>query len=156
MRTAVAVFAGPGSPTYAMRQWAGSGLAEALVAAVRSGATVTFSSAAALTLGEVSVPVYEIYKCGAEPEWVPGLDVLVTLTGLRAAVVPHFDNAEGGTHDTRYCYLGETRLRRLERQLPAGVHVLGVDEHTALVLAPGGGTARVLGRGAVTVRAAGR
>ena len=35
------------------------------------------------------------------------------------AVVAHFDNAEGGTHDTRYCYLGEDRLRVLEAQLPA-------------------------------------
>ena len=31
-------------------------------------------------------------------------------TGLPAVVVPHYDNAEGGHHDTRFCYLGERRL----------------------------------------------
>ena len=30
--------------------------------------------------------------------------------GLDAVVIPHFDNAEGGNHDTRFCYLGERRL----------------------------------------------
>ncbi len=92
--------------------------------------------------------------------WAQGLDVLGALTGLCAAVIPHYDNAEGGTHDTRFCYLGERRLRALEASLPADVHVIGVDEHTALVLdlgVPGlpGGSASVLGRGGVTVRVAG-
>ena len=48
-------------------------------------------------------------------------------------VVPHFDNAEGGTHDTRFCYMGERRLAVMEELLPADAWVLGVDEHTALV-----------------------
>jgi len=160
VRGAHAVFAGPGSPTYALRQWAGCGLDVALAEVVRRGGTVTFASAAALTLGVVTVPVYEVYKVGAEPVWAQGLDVLGALTGLRAAVVPHYDNAEGGTHDTRFCYLGERRLRALEASLPAGAHVIGVDEHTALVLDlgapdPPGGSASVLGNGGVTVRVAG-
>ena len=50
------------------------------------------------------------------------------------ALIPHYDNAEGGTHDTRFCYLGEERLALLERELPDGAFVLGVDEHTALCL----------------------
>jgi hypothetical protein len=29
------------------------------------------------------------------------------------------DNTEGGTHDTRFCFIGEWRLEELERQLPA-------------------------------------
>ena len=32
------------------------------------------------------------------------------VTGMPAVVVPHYDNAEGGHHDTRFCYLGERRL----------------------------------------------
>ena len=55
------------------------------------------ASAAALTLGAVTIPVYEIYKVGEEPRWLEGLDLLGPATGLRAAVVPHYDNAEGGT-----------------------------------------------------------
>ena len=88
-------------------------------------------SAAALTLGSHTVPVYEVYKVGEDPRWVEGLDLLGQITGIRAAVVPHYDNAEGGTHDTRFCYLGEPRLAGLEAELPAEVGVLGVDEHTA-------------------------
>ena len=79
------------------------------------------ASAAALTLGVVTVPVYEIYKVGDDPRWLEGLDLLGRATGLRAAVVPHYDNAEGGNHDTRFCYMGERRLRDLEAMRPDGV-----------------------------------
>lgn len=150
------VFAGPGSPTYAMRVWEGSGFAEAVGDLVRAGGTATFASAAAVTVGAVTVPVYEVYKCGADPYWAPATGLLRELTGLNAAVIPHYDNTEGGTHSTRFCYLGERRLRRLEELLPDGAHVIGVDEHTALLLDLGSGTGRVLGRGGVTVRRDGR
>ena len=114
------------------------------------------ASAAALTLGVVTIPVYEIYKVGEAPSWLPGLDLLAAATGLRAAVVPHYDNAEGGNHDTRFCYMGERRLRILEGQLPPGTFILGVDSHTALVLDLDRGTAAVAGLGGVTVRVDGR
>jgi hypothetical protein len=67
-------------------------------------------------------------------------------------VVPHYDNAEGGGHDTRFCYLGERRLSALEPELPEGAWVLGVDEHTALVIDLDAGTATIEGNGGVTVR----
>ncbi|HZB70706.1 MAG TPA: hypothetical protein VE395_01135 [Acidimicrobiales bacterium] len=155
LREAHYVFSGPGSPSYALRQWAGSPIPGALADLLATGGCVTFASAAALTLGVATVPVYEIYKVGAEPEWLDGLDLLGAV-GLQAAVIPHYDNAEGGTHDTRFCYLGEPRLARLERELPSGAFVLGVDEHTALVLDLDAGSATVTGRGGVTVRCAGR
>ena len=148
------VFAGPGSPTYALRQWDGTPLRQLLIDTVRSGGAVTFASAAALTLGIAAVPVYEIYKVGAEPHWVPGLDLLGDL-GLSVALIPHYDNAEGGGHDTRFCYLGERRLSALEPQLPEGAWVLGVDEHTALVIDLDEHTATVEGNGTVTVRSLG-
>jgi hypothetical protein len=72
--------------------------------------------------------------------------------GLPAVVIPHFDNAEGGTHDTRYCYMGERRLQVLEAMLPEEVFILGVAEHTACIIDLDAGTASVSGRGAVTVR----
>ncbi len=146
------VFAGPGSPTYALRNWVGTPLPAALLDVVRRGGTLVMGSAAGVTLGTHAIPVYEIYKAGAEPHWAEGLDLLGALTGLRAAVIPHYDNAEGGTHDTRYCYLGEQRLALLETMLPDDVGVLGVDEHTALLLDVAARTATVLGNRTVTVR----
>jgi hypothetical protein len=71
-------------------------------------------------------------------------------------VIPHYDNAEGGNHDTRFCYLGEPRLERMEAELPDDAFVLGVDEHTGLILDLDAGTATVVGRSTVTVRKHGR
>lgn len=151
IRQARFVFAGPGSPTYALRQWAGTPLPELLAEKLQTGGAVTFSSAAALTLGISTVPVYEIYKSGADPYWLDGLDLL-TPFGLPVAVIPHYNNTEGGHHDTRFCYLGERRLRMLEELLPAGAFVLGVDEHTGVILDLDTDTAKVVGLGVVTVR----
>lgn len=150
-------FAGPGSPTYALRQWAGTAVPEALLDVVRRGGTLVVGSAAACTIGTHAIPVYEIYKVGEEPRWEPGLDLFGRLTGIEAALVPHFDNNEGGTsYDSRFCYLGEPRLERLEADLPDEIGVLGVDEHTALVVDLEARVARVAGNGCVTVRRRGR
>ncbi|HEX7276844.1 MAG TPA: hypothetical protein VF244_05670 [Acidimicrobiales bacterium] len=151
LRDARYVFSGPGSPSYALTQWKGSQVPTVLADKLRSGGCVTFASAAAVTLGVVALPVYEVYKVGQVPHWLEGLD-LVGVAGLRAAVVPHFNNAEGGNHDTRFCYMGERRLSYLEGLLPDEVFVLGVDEHTALILDLDAGTATVAGIGVVTVR----
>src|SRR5438309_571210 len=66
--------------------------------------------------------------------------------------IPHYNTAEGGTHDTRYCYMGERRLRMLEEMLPDDVSVLGVDEHTACIFDLDAGEMAIRGRGAVTWR----
>ena len=155
LREARYVFAGPGSPSYALAQWRGSQVPAVLAEKLRSGGCITFASAAAVTLGRFALPVYEIYKVGQAPHWLEGLDLMAEL-GLSAVVVPHFDNAEGGTHDTRYCYMGERRMVLLEAELPDDVFVLGVDEHTACILDLEAGTATVAGRGTVTVRRRGR
>ena len=156
LRQARSIMAGPGSPSYAVRTWRGGPVPAILAEKLAVGGVVTLASAAALAIGAVTIPVYEIYKAGDPPTWIPGLDLLEPATGLRAAVVPHFDNAEGGSHDTRFCYMGERRLRSLEASAPAGTFILGVDSHTALVLDLDGGTATVHGLGGVTVRAGGR
>ena len=155
LRRAAYAFAGPGSPSYALRQWRGSAIPDTLAEKLLRGGCVCFASAAALTLGVATVPVYEIYKVGEDPHWLDGLNLL-SAAGLRAAVIPHYNNAEGGNHDTRFCYLGERRLRRIEPELPAGAFVLGVDEHTGCVFDLDAGTATVVGLGVVTVRSAGR
>ena len=156
IRGARYVMAGPGSPSYALRQWAGGPIPAALGEKLSAGGVLTMASAAALTLGVVTIPVYEIYKVGEEPHWLEGLDLLGAATGLRAAVVPHYDNAEGGHHDTRFCYMGERRLRALEAMLPADTFVLGVDSHTALLMDLDAGVATIAGLGGVTVRVDGR
>src|ERR1022692_465462 len=149
------VFIGPGSPSYALNRWRGGPVAGALRDRIAAGVGVTvIASAAAAAMGVVAVPVYEIYKVGAEPHWLDGLDLLSVL-GLKVTVIPHYDNAEGGTHDTRFCYLGERRLSMLERDLPADAAVLGVDEHTALIFDLVAQDAEVVGRGGATVRKAG-
>ena len=155
VRDARLVFAGPGSPSYALRQWAGTEIPRLLGEKLAHGGAVTMASAAALTLGRFTIPVYEIYKAGEAPSWLPGLDLLTPL-GLSVAVVPHYDNAEGGNHDTRFCYMGERRLRILEADLPDDVFILGVDGHTALILDLDSGSGSVMGLGTVTVRKGGR
>lgn len=142
------VFSGPGSPSYAVAQWAQIDLQNDLRTTLVNGGVLCFASAAALTLGALTVPVYEIYKVGTKPTWIQGLDVLAA-AGINGAIIPHYDNAEGGNYDTRYCYLGESRLLELERQLPDGIGILGVDEHTAAVIDLEAHTLSVLGKGGV-------
>ncbi len=149
------VFAGPGSPSYALRQWRDTAVPELLNAKLRDGGCVTLASAAAVGVGMFALPVYEVYKVGDDPRWLEGLDLL-RITGLRVAVVPHYNNAEGGTHDTRYCYMGERRLRMLEALLPDDVDILGVDEHTAAIFDLDASTVSIRGRGGLTVRRRGR
>ena len=148
------VFAGPGSPTYALRQWAGTPLAGLLTKKLRDGGIVTFASAAALTLGRFTLPVYKIYKVGQDPRWLEGLNILGEI-GINVALIPHYNNAEGGHHDTRFCYMGERRLSMLERELPDDVYVLGVDEHTGVVIDIDAQTATVVGKGVLTIRVKG-
>lgn len=155
IRDAVYVFSGPGSPSYALRNWTGSEIPGLLADKLATGGALVMASAAALTLGRLTVPVYEIYKVGEDPRWLRGLDLLSAL-GLPAAVIPHFDNAEGSGHDTRFAFMGERRLRQLEAQMPDDTFVLGIDEHTSLVLDLVEGRASVGGRRGVTVRRGGR
>lgn len=140
------VFAGPGSPTYALREWHALDVVDAFVEVVERGGVVTLASAASICAGELSLPVYEIYKAGVSPYWVRGLDLLGRF-GIRATVLPHFNNTEGGTHDTSCCYVGRRRLESLRSQVP-DLPVLGLDEHTALVIDIKAGVGRVYGQGA--------
>jgi hypothetical protein len=93
--------------------------------------------------------VYEIYKVGEDPHWLEGLGVTARF-GLPITVIPHWNNAEGGNHDTSRCYIGERRMAILRRELDAGI--LGVDEHTAATLDFGADCLRVTGVGGVVLR----
>ncbi len=155
LRRADYIFAGPGSPTYAVRNWRNTPLFDVVATRVGEGAHLVLASAAAISIGRYALPVYEIYKVGAEPHWVDGLDLLAPY-GLELAVVSHWNNAEGGTFDTRYCFMGQPRFDPLERLLPDSTVVLGIDEYTACVLDLGENEGRVMGAGQVTVRLRGR
>jgi hypothetical protein len=146
------IFLGPGSPSRALRRWGGTPIVEQLIARIQHGATLITSSAAAAASGRHTIPVYEIYKAGTSPVWLDGLDIIGALTGLAVAIVPHWNNNEGATHDTSRCFIGEGRLQQLERALPDGAAILGIDEHSALTIDLGAKSVTVGGKGAVTIR----
>lgn len=151
LRDADIIFLGPGSPTYAVRQLHASLAWQRLTARHRRGAAVITASAATIAFSRVALPVYEIYKVGADLHWHAGLDFFGAF-GLALAIVPHWNNREGGAElDTSHCYMGAERFARLYAMLPADVTVVGIDEHTALLVDLNHGTGRVLGRGGVTV-----
>lgn len=157
------IFAGPGSPTYVVRQLAESATLAAIRQRLAAGASVLLASAAAAAAGALTIPVYELFKVGADPAWVPGLD-LFDIFGLPIVVVPHWNNAEGGADlDTTHCYIGSARFEQLMAMLPPRLALLGIDEHTAVVIdgadrsivVRGAGSATVLVEGVTTTFAAG-
>ncbi len=152
IRRADVIFLGPGSPTYAVKHLAGTLAYRAIAARHRQGAALILASAATIAFGTYALPVYEIYKVGEDPHWQPGLDFF-GLYGLRLVLVPHWNNREGGEElDTSRCFMGQERWARLEALLPAGLTVLGIEEHTAAIIDFGQGAVEVVGRGAVVVR----
>ena len=156
IRSARYVFAGPGSPTYAARNWIGTPIADAFAEQLRSGGHLAFASSAAIAISRYVVPVYELYKAGHDPYWADGLDLLGAY-GLELAVMPHWNNSEGGaTFDTRYCFIGKRRLKAMEDLLPESAHMIGLDENTACVVDLAEQTCEVFGSGRVVVRQRGQ
>ncbi len=152
LQSAFAVFAGPGSPSYALGIWREHNVGDLFRKVISRGGSLTLASAAALTAGTRTIPVYEVYKVGSDPYWLPGLDVL-SVFGLTAALVPHWNNTEGGDHDTSRCFIGKRRFDALMSELENGV--IGVDEHTAATFDLEAGVMRVAGKGVATLLGAG-
>jgi peptidase E len=155
LREANFVLIGPGSPTYAVRQWRQSPIPDILTERIDAGNCLVAASAAALTVGRFTLPVYEIYKVGDALHWVEGMNILGHF-GFNLVVIPHWNNAEGGTHDTRFCYMGAARLGQLESLLPDDVSIFGLDEHTACILDLERDEAVIRGIGSVTLRRGGQ
>ncbi len=145
------IIAGPGSPTYTIENWRGTLAYHALVDRLRAGAQIVLASSATIAISRYALPVYEIYKAGAAPHWVEGLDLLKPF-GLDLALVPHYNNTEGKTYDTRYCFMGEPRLLALEKMLPDSTVILGIDENTACTLDLEKRIVNVIGAGRVIIR----
>lgn len=145
------IYAGAGSPTYMVRQLRDSLAWRVVLAAHLRGAALVFASAAAIAVGTLALPVYEIYKVGADLHWQPGLD-LPGVYGAQLVIVPHWNNREGGAElDTSRCFMGRARFERLRALLPPDMPILGIDEHTAVLWTPEDNTASVLGKGGAVV-----
>jgi hypothetical protein len=127
------IFMGPGSPTYAARQLAGSLAWDILRARHRLGATLVFASAATIAVGAHALPVYEIYKVGEDVHTKPGLDLFADY-GVSLSFIPHWNNAEGGGDlDTSRCFVGMERFAEWCSLLPPENTTLGLDEHTGII-----------------------
>jgi cyanophycinase-like exopeptidase len=151
LHAADVIFLGPGSPTYAARQLHDSAVWHTTRVRHRLGAALIFASAATLAISARVLPVYEIYKAGEEPHWRDGLDLLGDF-GLSLIFVPHWNNTDGGADlDTSHCFIGAERFARLRAQLPSNATVVGLDEHTALILDLAKERCAVMGVGSVTL-----
>src|SRR5260221_14328949 len=114
------------------------------------GAPLILASAAASAASAHALPVYEIYKVGEDLGRKVGLN-LRGPCGRKVVIVPHWNNHEGGEElDTSHSFMRQERFERLLILLPSDVDVVGIDEHTALVLDFAAGLAVVFGRGGVS------
>lgn len=128
------IFMGPGSPSYAVRQLKGTMAWDIIRARHRLGATLIFASAATISVGAWALPVYEIYKVGEDVHVKDGLNLFSDF-GMNLSFVPHWNNAEGGIDlDTSRCFLGKERFDQWRKLLPAENIIIGLDEHTGLIM----------------------
>jgi len=140
------IFAGAGSPTYAIRQLRGTLCWQSVLACHAQGATLIFASAVAIAVSRHALPVYEIFKVGEDLHWKLGLD-LFGQYGLDLT-----NNREGGEElDTSHGFMGRARFERLRALLPPSTTILGIDEHTGVILDLGACECQVLGVGVITV-----
>lgn len=145
------IFMGPGSPTYAIRQLQGSLAWDIIRARHRLGAALVFASAAAITVSARALPVYEIYKVGQDVHALPGLDLFGDFGG-RVSFIPHWNNTEGGADlDTSRCFIGLERFSQWRAQLEPDQTVIGLDEHTGLLINFQSRQCAVMGVGSVTL-----
>lgn len=145
------IMSGPGSPTYAARQFRDSLAWQVMIARYLLGANVVFSSAMTLAASRFTMPVYEIYKVGEDLHWQDGLNLL-GLFGLSTVHVPHWNTNSGGAEvDTTRCYVGQGRYQQMVEMLPPGQRIVGLDDHTAIVIQPGTRQVRVIGVGTCTL-----
>ncbi|HSH05713.1 MAG TPA: cysteinyl-tRNA synthetase [Anaerolineae bacterium] len=142
---------GPGSPTYCARQLKNTAALHITAARHRLGATLFLSSASTLAFGRFTMPVYEIYKVGQDLHWQHGLNFWHPL-GLDFSVIPHWNNNDGGDNlDTSRCYLGQDRFNALYAMLPPEHTILGIDEHTSIIIDLAHQCCQVMGHGAVHI-----
>jgi len=145
------IFMGPGSPTYAIRHLKDTLAWDVIRARHRLGATLVFASAATISIGAHSLPVYEIYKVGEDVHVVDGLNLFKDF-GAHLSFVPHWNNADGGVDlDTSRCFIGMDRFGEWCDLLPSENTTLGLDEHTGIIIDFEGATCEVSGVSSVSL-----
>jgi len=145
------IFMGPGSPTYAIRQLKDTLAWDVIRARHRLGATLVFASAATISIGAHSLPVYEIYKVGQDVHAVDGLNLFKDF-GVHLSFIPHWNNAEGGGDlDTSRCFVGMDRFVDWCKLVPPENTTLGLDEHTGIIMDFESGTCEVSGVSSVSL-----
>lgn len=128
------IFTGPGSPTYALKQFKDSLLLKKIREKMNSGSALSLASAAAIAFSNLSLPVYEIYKVGTDLYWEKGINLYESFF-MKLTIIPHLNNEVGGEKtDTSYCFMGKERFEKLIKLLPQNEEVWGIDEHTALII----------------------
>lgn len=128
------IFMGPGSPTYAVRQLKNTLAWDVIRYRNRSGAALIFASAATIAVSEHVLPVYEIFKVGEDTHAKPGLDLFEDCC-LPLSFIPHWNNTDGGADvDTSRCFVGRERFDLWRQQLPDDQIIVGLDEHTGIIL----------------------
>lgn len=149
------LYCGAGSPSYAVTHLRDARAYENIHTFHRNGGILSLGSATAVAFGRFTLPVYEIFKAGADLHWLAGLDFFAH-HGLLLAIVPHWNNREGEDFDTTRCWMGVDRFAKLQTMLPNDVMILGIDEQTACVVDGGAHQATVMGMGSATVTQGGR
>ncbi len=154
--TSEVIFLGPGSPTYAVRQLKGSQAWDYLRACHRAGAGLALASASTIAVSAHALPVYEIYKVGMDIHWQPGLDLLSDYQ-LSLSFIPHWNNTEGGEElDTSRCYMGSARFQAMLELLSPDHTLIGIDEHTGMLIDFQQACCQVIGLGRVTILSKGK
>ena len=132
--TANLIFMGPGSPSYVARQLKNTLAWDIIRARHRQGATLVFASAATISIGKWVIPVYEIYKVGEDVHVKDGLDLFSDF-GMQISFVPHWNNTDGGIDlDTSRCFIGMERFEQWRKMTPEEHIILGLDEHSGVII----------------------
>lgn len=132
--TANLIFMGPGSPSYVARQLKNTLAWDIVRARHRQGAILAFASAATISVGKWVLPVYEIYKVGEDVHVKEGLDLFSDF-GLHVSFIPHWNNAEGGADlDTSRCFMGMERFEQWRNMTPKENVIIGLDEHSGVII----------------------
>jgi len=149
--TANIIFMGPGSPSYAVRQLKGTLAWDIIRARHRLGATLIFASAATISVGAWALPVYEVYKVGEDIHTKLGLNLFADY-GMDVSFVPHWNNAEGGIDlDTSRCFFGIERFDQWRKLLPTENILVGLDEHSGIIVDFESATCEVSGVSSVSI-----
>lgn len=145
------LYCGAGSPIYTIKHLMNSLAYQNINTAFQNGTVLCFGSATAIAMSRFALPVYEIFKTGADLYWEKGLNFYETIGLSNLIIIPHWNNKEGEDFDTTRCWMGKDRFEKLQQMLPKSAVLLGIDEQTACIINVREKTMTVTGVGEVHV-----